>query len=262
MKAVKWLVGLTSMVVVAGTVQATPGDTGGGSTERRMTAGPAIPAELQAQLDSARATRELLLNDLKALLEANVGATAEERAVLVEKWRETNATTLEAQRTAMQAVRQDIREWRVENRPQQVKIADGTCKDSGQLCENDTDALMTQLKDQHQARKQSMTQIREQLINTADETTRKQIIAQNREQRMQEAQQARTETRTRSEQTSRDESVAALRGQLQEDAQTLRSQTRLLDREGTATSLEADRDTVRDTLRDQARDQDRDRISP
>ncbi len=262
MKTVKWLMGLVVTVLVAGTVWAGPGDGAGSGAEPRMAAGPEIPADLQTQLDSVLVTREALLSDLKALLEAHADATEEERTTLVEQWRIDNAAALEAQREAMQAVRQDIREWRLANRPQQSKVGTQAGSDNGQLSDTDSDALMARLKEQRQTRKQSMDQLRDELGNTVGAAQREQIIAQHREQRMEQMAQARDEVRTRRQQTTRDESVAALHERLQDEAQTLRSESRLRDREEATDRIAEERtDMTRDTLRDQVRDQDRDRLS-
>jgi len=266
MKTMKGLMGIAMVVMMVRGTQAAPGDGVGdkpadGTGQQNMQ-GPELPADLKAQLDGVREARETLLTDLKVLLEANADATAEERAAIVEKWREDNAAALEAQRDSMQAVRLAIREWHTENRPARAKQAgNGAAEDRGALCDADADALMTQLKDQRQARTQAAKELKQDIEAAGSASERAQLVAQHREQRMEQMQQARDEVKTRREQVDRDESVAALRERLRDDAETLRSESRQRDREEAAERVSDDRDTVRDTLRDQVRDQDRDRLS-
>ncbi len=262
MKTMKWLAGVASVSLLAGAVQAVPGDGKGGSPggggEQRMVSKPELPADLQAKLDEVRVARETLLGDLKKVLEANAGATEAERCALVEQWRTDNAAALDAQREAMQAVRQTIREWHVENRPEVADVAGaGLGGDKGQLCEADAEALTTQQKEQRQARQLAAQELKEQLKNTDGAAERKQLVAQHREERLAQMVQARDEMKSRREQTDRDESVATLRASLQESADTLRSESRLKDREQAADRVAEEGDTVRDNLRDQVRDQDR-----
>lgn len=260
MKMVNWLVVFAFVISWAGIVQPAsgngpgPGGGGPGGGEPMRMERLELPEDLQAQLDEVRDAREALLSDLKALLEANADATQEERKALVEQWRDDNADALAEQREAMQVVRQSIREWRLENRPERPE-GTGECgnEDPGQLGDGDGEARMAMIKEQHRVRKEAMETLKEEIENAQTAGERKQIIVQHREERMEQMHEAREEIQTRRQERNRDESVAALRERLQDSADSLRAESRQRDRREAVERVGNQRDTLRDAVRDRDR---------
>ena len=258
MKTAGWWIGIAAVFLTAGTLLAAgPVEMPVGPPDGALQVQRELPAELQAKLDAVRDSRATLLEELKALLEKNAGATTEERRAIVEQWREDHADGLAQVREAMQAVRQEIREWWMENRPVPPNGGKGG-EDAGLLGEQEGEAFMAQLKEQHQAREQARLALKQELGNAATEQQRREIVMEHRAERMQQMEQARNEIQVRREQTDRDASVAALRTRLQESADLLRTQDRLRDRDQAAeNAAQQDQATVRDGIRIN----DRDRVS-
>ncbi len=221
--------------------------------------GRELSAELQVKLDAVTASREAMLSQLKTLLEAKADATEEDRKAIVDQWRVDNADALESVRESMQSVRQEIREWSQESRPERSKS--GTAAgDPAVLGETESQALMLQVREQRETREHARLALKEQIASAATEAQRKEIVANQRETRQAEVQQARDEIRNRKDQTDRDASVAMLRDRLREDADTLRTQLRTQDREEEVQRIQT-RDLDQATIRDTIQVQDRDRVS-
>lgn len=258
MRTAGWWMVMATVFLTAGAVLAVePGGIPGGPPDDALQTQRELPADLQAKLDAVKDSREALLEELKALLEKNAGATTDERRAIVEQWREDHADGLAEVREAMQAVRQEIREWWSENRPQGSKVSKGG-EDAGVLGEGEGEAFMAQLKEQRQVREQAKLALKQDLGNAATEEQRREIVMEHRAERMEQVEQARNEIQVRREQSDRDASVAALRTRLQESADMLRTQDRTRDRDEAAVRLvPPDKATIREAIQIQ----DRDRVS-